>query len=167
LSDSTDSDRSAQSTSVDSRQLAADQSADLKHLNLLAEELHVGKETVETGRLRLSKQTHTREAVVDENLLREQAEIERVPIGRQIFEMPPIRQEGETMIVPIVEEVLFTERRLMLKEELRVTRRRTTERFQDTVRLRYQEAVITRVQSATDQADATSGTNVNLTDIKE
>jgi uncharacterized protein (TIGR02271 family) len=166
LSEPTNSDQVAQSIGRDSGRAEADQAADSK-LSLVAEELQVGKETVETGRLRVSKQTHTRDALVDENLLHERAEIERVPIGRQIFEMPAIRQEGETTIVPIVEEVLFTERRLMLKEELRVTRRRTMEHFQETVTLRYQEAIIARVQSATDETDATSGKDVHSTDKRE
>ena len=144
---------------------AAEGMEDAKTLRLFAEELSVGKETVETGRLRVSKQTHTREAVVDEDLFRERAEIERVPIGRQVFEMPPVRQEGETTIVPIVEEVIYTERRLMLKEELRISRRRTTEHFQETVTLRYQEAVISRVQGATEQTDLMLGSNTN--DTKE
>ena len=140
---------------------------DAKTLRLFAEELSVGKETVETGRLRVSKQTHTREAVVDEDLFRERAEIERVPIGRQVFEMPPVRQEGETTIVPIVEEVIYTERRLMLKEELRISRRRTTEHFQETVTIRYQEAVISRVQGATEQTDPMLGSKTDSSDPKE
>lgn len=122
-------------------------------LTLLAEELAVGKEAVETGRVRVSKQTHTREVAVNEDLLRESAEIERIPIGRQIFEMPSVRHEGETTIVPIVEETLHTERRLILKEEVRITRRKTTEQFHDRVTLRYQEAVVTRVQSANEVVD--------------
>jgi uncharacterized protein (TIGR02271 family) len=122
-------------------------------LALFAEELEVRKETVETGRLRVSKQTRTREAFVDESLLSERADVETVPIGRQIFEMPKVRQEGDTTIIPIVEEVLHTERRLILKEEVRITRRRKTEQFQDRVTLRYQEAVITRVQGATEPVD--------------
>jgi len=136
-------------------------------LDLLAEELVVGKETIETGRLRVSKHTRTREAVVDEGLLRERADVETIPIGRQISEMPPIRQEGDTTIIPIVEEVIHTERRLFLKEEVRITRRRVTERFQDHVTLRYQEAVISRVQSATDQTDSASAQEVQSEDIKE
>jgi stress response protein YsnF len=108
--------------------------------------------------LRVSKQTHTREAFVDETLVSEQAEVETIPVGRQVFEMPTVRQEGETTIIPIVEEVLHTERRLMLKEEVRITRRRKTEQFQGRVPLRYQEAVITRVQSATEPVDPASAT---------
>jgi uncharacterized protein (TIGR02271 family) len=125
-------------------------------LTLLAEELAVGKEAVETGRVRVSKQTHTREVAVNEILLRESAEIETIPIGRQIFEMPAVRHEGETIIVPIVEEVIHTERRLMLKEEVRITRRRITEQFHDRVTLRYQEAVVTRVQSESEVVDGAS-----------
>ena len=131
-------------------------STDNAKLTLLAEELSVGREAVETGRVRVSKQTHTREVAVEESLLRESAEIEKIPIGRQIFEMPPVRHEGETIVVPIVEEILHTERRLILKEEVRITRRKTTEQFHDRVTLRYQEAVVTRVQSASEAVDNAS-----------
>jgi len=131
-------------------------SIDDSKLTLLAEELSVGKEAVETGHVRVSKQTHTREVAVEESLLRESAEIETIPIGRQIFEMPSVRHEGETIVVPIVEEILHTERRLILKEEVRITRRKTTEQFHDRVTLRYQEAVVTRVQSASEAVDNAS-----------
>jgi uncharacterized protein (TIGR02271 family) len=136
-------------------------------LTLLAEELEVRKEAVETGRLRVSKQTRTREVFVDESLVSEQAEVETIPVGRQIFEMPSVRQEGETTIIPIVEEVLHTERRLILKEEVRITRRRKTEQFQDRVTLRYQEAVITRVQSATEPVDPASAKEIKSSDSRE
>jgi uncharacterized protein (TIGR02271 family) len=139
-------------------------SADSLKLTLLAEELAVGKEAVETGRLRVSKQTRTREAFVNENLVSEHAEIERIPVGLQVFEMPSVRQEGDTIIIPIVEEVLHTERRLILKEEVKITRRRTTEKFHDRVTLRYQEAVITRVQSATEPVDTASAKEIKSSD---
>jgi uncharacterized protein (TIGR02271 family) len=125
-------------------------------LTLLAEELSVEKEAVETGRVRVTKQTRTREAFVDENLLREHAEVKTIPIGREISETPSVRQEGETIVIPIVKEVLHTERRLILKEEVKITRRRTSEQFQDRVAFRRQEAVITRVQSATEPVDPPS-----------
>jgi stress response protein YsnF len=63
------------------------------------------------------------------------------------------RHEGETTIIPIVEEVLHTERRLFLKEEVRITRKKTTDQFHDRVTLRYQEAVVTRVQSTSEAVD--------------
>jgi uncharacterized protein (TIGR02271 family) len=125
-------------------------------LTLLAEELAVTKEAVETGRVRISKHTHTKTVAIDEDLLRNSAEIETIPIGRQISEMPSVRHEGETMIIPIVEEVIHVERRLYLKEEIKITQRKTTEKFHDDVTLRYQEAVVTRVPSVSAVADPAS-----------
>jgi uncharacterized protein (TIGR02271 family) len=126
-------------------------------LKLFAEELSVSKESAETGRLHISKQTHARQAEVDEDLIREDATVETVPRGHRIFAMPATRVEGDTTIIPVVEEVLYTEKRLILKEEIHVTRRRTTEHFHDTVTLRHQEAVVSRIQSATDQSGAVPG----------
>jgi uncharacterized protein (TIGR02271 family) len=121
-----------------------DQAADTV-IPLLAEELEVSKQVVETGRVQIARVTHEREQLIDELLARETVEIERSPIGRPIDAMPAVREEGDTIVVPIVEEVLVVERRLFLKEELRIRRVRTTERHQETVILRHQEAVFTRV----------------------
>jgi uncharacterized protein (TIGR02271 family) len=136
-------------------------------LALLAEELSVGKKIVETGRLRVSTETHTREANIDEVLFQEHAQVETIPIGRQVSEAPSIRQEGETTIIPIVEEVVHVERRLVLKEEVRITRRRTSKTFQDHVPLRYQEAVISRLQSETEQGGAESADDISSTKPRE
>ena len=136
-------------------------------LTLLAEEVSVRKEAVETGRLRVSTETHTREADIDEALVQEHAEVEKIAVGRQIFEMPSIRQEGDTTIIPIVEEVVHVERRLILKEEVRVTRRRKSETFQDRVTLRYQEAVVSRVPGETEETDTGLADDVRSTKARE
>jgi uncharacterized protein (TIGR02271 family) len=149
---------------ADKRRLLSEGSIDNPKLTLLAEQLSVEKEAVETGRVRVDKQTRTREVFIDEDLLREYAEIERTPIGKQVFEVPPVRQDGETTIIPIVEEVLYTERRLILKEEVKITRRRSTEKFQDRVALRYQEAVVTRVPSTSELADNASAKEMKSSD---
>ena len=115
-----------------------------RKLQLFAEELSVAKETLETGRVRISTHTNEREAVVDEDLARERVEIETIPFGVQIDRVPEVRQEGDTTIIPVVEERLVVERRLMLKEEVRIRRVRSTERHQEKVKLRYQDAGVTR-----------------------
>ena len=71
-------------------------------------------------------------------------EIERVPIDRTVDVVPPIRQEGDITIIPVVEEIVVVERRLVLKEEVRVRRMSKKEQHQETVVLRQQEAVVTR-----------------------
>ena len=112
---------------------------------LLAEEVAVSKQIVETGRVQVARITHEREQLIDELLAQETVEIDRTPIGRQIDAMPAVRDEGDTIVIPIVEEVLVIERRLLLKEEVRVRRVRSTERHQESVTLRHHEAVFTRL----------------------
>jgi uncharacterized protein (TIGR02271 family) len=114
-------------------------------LPLLAEEVAVSKQVVETGRVQVARVTHEREQLIDELLTHETVEIDRTPIGRQVDRVPPIIDEGDTVVIPIVEEVLVVERRLLLKEEVRVRRVHSTERHQESVTLRHHEAVVTRL----------------------
>lgn len=112
---------------------------------VIAEELQVGKRVVETGRVRVRKVVHQREAVVDEPLFRDDVQVERVAINQQINMLPDVRREGDTVIIPVVEEILVVEKRLVLKEELHVTRRRTTVRDQQTVPLLSEELIVERL----------------------
>ncbi len=96
--------------------LAADDSETV--VPLLFEEASVSKRRLETGRVRVSTTTHHNEQLVEEILAREEVHVERKEIGKPIDAMPVVREEGDTIIVPVVEEVLVIERRLMLKEEI-------------------------------------------------
>ena len=67
------------------------------------------------------------EPVVRENehaLFRMGYVIEHVPIERVIDQPVAQRQEGDTLVLPVVEEVLVYEKKLLLKEEIRITPRR-------------------------------------------
>lgn len=116
---------------------------------LHVEEVSISKEKLETGRVQVSTVTREHEQLVDELLRNEHVEIERVPIGKRIDARPEVREEADTIIVPVVEEVLVLERRLVLKEEVRIRRVQGTERYQERVKLRKQEAVVTRVPAET------------------
>ena len=111
---------------------------------LHVEEVSVSRREVEKANVQIALITGTREQLVDKELTHVRVEIERVPIGRTIDVVPSISQEGDTTIIPVVEEMVVVERRLVLKEEVRVRRVSTKERHQETVVLRQQEAVITR-----------------------
>ncbi len=116
-------------------------------LALLAEQLAVTRRRVEHGVVRVTAVTREHEQLVDEALTQERIEVERVPVGRTVDAVPPIREEGDTTVMPVVEEVVVVERRLVLKEEVRIRRVRSTERHRETVVLRTQEAVITRAEA--------------------
>jgi uncharacterized protein (TIGR02271 family) len=108
------------------------------------ESLSVAKRVVDTARVRVSRVTHNYQQQVDELLQHEKVEVERIPIDRTIEAMPSVRQEGDITIIPVVEEVVQIVRTLVLKEEVHIRRLKHTERFQETVTLRRQEAVISR-----------------------
>ena len=91
---------------------------------------------IELGQVRIHKRVETvpYETLVD--VRRDDIEVERVAINQPVDAVPAPRQEGETLVIPVVEEVLVTEKRLLLREEIRVTRRQITEAVpvRDTVR---------------------------------
>ncbi|NPD68542.1 DUF2382 domain-containing protein [Acetobacteraceae bacterium] len=118
--------------------------SDIEILRLHAEKLEVGKRVRETGRVTVSTVTHTRDQLVEELVSNERVEIEHLVIDRMVDEMPAVREEGDTIIIPIVEEVVVVERRLMLRKEVRITRVRSTHHYHEVVQLRSQEAVVSR-----------------------
>jgi uncharacterized protein (TIGR02271 family) len=109
---------------------------------VMVEELDVQRRRVETGRVRIHKTVHEHEELVDEPLFQEEVVIERVPINRVVEEAIPIRYEGDTMIVSLLEEVPVIEKRLVLKEELRITKRRVAASRPLHVLLRSEEATV-------------------------
>lgn len=112
---------------------------------LFEEQLAVTKQVIPTARVQVSRVTHSHEELVDELLSREKVEVERVPIDQLVETMPPVREEGDCLIIPVVEEVLKIERVLVLKEEVRIRRVQRTERYQERVTLRRQQAVVNRL----------------------
>jgi stress response protein YsnF len=134
---------------------------------LLAEEIEVSKQIVETGRVQVARVTQEREQLIDELLAQQTAEIERVRIGQPVDTMPAIREEGDTLVIPIVDEVLVVERRLFLKEEVRVRRVRSTQRHQETVTLRHHEAVVTRLPVETPAGGEATETGARVQQSKQ
>lgn len=100
-----------------------------RHLTvpLLQEDLEATTRDVEKGRVVIRKRVETVPVEQSIAVAHDEVDVERVAVGRDVAGMPEIRYEGDTMIVPVVEEVLVVEKRLRLVEELRVTKRRVTE----------------------------------------
>jgi uncharacterized protein (TIGR02271 family) len=112
---------------------------------VVAETLDVQKRKVETGGVRIRKVVHEREEVVDEPLMREEVQVKRVPINRVVDAPVPVRHVGNTMIISLLEEVLVVEKRLMLKEELHITKGEVETYKPQRVTLRTEEAFVERV----------------------
>jgi len=72
-------------------------------------------------------------------------EVTRVPVDRVVDHPPEIRTENDVTIIPILEEVLVVEKRLVLKEELHVRKTNTQDNVELPVQLRKQRAVVERL----------------------
>jgi stress response protein YsnF len=86
----------------------------------IEETAEVTTRMIETGVVRISKHVHDVERTFHPTLHDERIRVERVPVNRVVKNPPEIRTEGNTTVIPIVEEVMV--KLLLLKEEVRVTR---------------------------------------------
>jgi uncharacterized protein (TIGR02271 family) len=103
---------------------------------VIAEELEVGTREVERLGVRLTKTVSERIETVDVPLMEERTAVERVTINRMVDAAPAVRYEGDAMIVPVLEEILVTEKRLILREELHIRKWQVEARQPQTVTLR-------------------------------
>jgi len=110
----------------------------------VAEEQMMVDRRERTGSVRVHTRVEVRDEHVETELTREQVDVRRVPIGRYVDEAEPVREEGDTTIVPVYEEVLVVEKRLLLREELHLTKRSETRPERQRVRLRREHADIER-----------------------
>lgn len=92
---------------------------------IVEEVLIVEKRVTDTGRVRVHTLVDEEAVTLHATTVSSVVNVERVPIGRVVDVAPQMREEGNVMIVPVIEEQVFVERRLMLVEEVRITRTNT------------------------------------------
>jgi uncharacterized protein (TIGR02271 family) len=113
---------------------------------VVEEQLVIDKRVVEKGRVRISKKVRETDETVNIPLIQENVSVERVPINQYVAEPPPpVRYEGNVMIIPVLREVVVVEKRLVLIEELRVTKQQTQTQETQKIRLRKEEVNVKRV----------------------
>jgi uncharacterized protein (TIGR02271 family) len=117
-----------------------------ERIPVVHEQLEVGRETVTTGRVRVRKEVRERIAHVEAPVVHDRVTGERVPVGREVDPRDPPRgrEEGDTLVVPVLEEVVVVEKRLVLREELRLVRVREESRVVHEVPLVEEQVVVER-----------------------
>lgn len=106
------------------------------------ERLQVGKETVETGRVRVRSRVEEEDRRIQETLAREDVRVERSAVNRLDDEPPRLREEHGRLIVPVFEEVLV--KRYRIVEEVHLITERSEAPYEDTVTLRRNSVEIER-----------------------
>lgn len=113
-------------------------------LPVVQEQLHVGTRTDEVGALRVRVLTEAHSETLQQPLVSEHVQVERVPVGVTVAQPRAPWTDGEVLVVPVYEEVI--ERRLVLKEEIRLHRVRSSALHTEQVSLQRQRAVVERRQ---------------------
>ncbi|HEX9985595.1 MAG TPA: DUF2382 domain-containing protein [Thermoanaerobaculia bacterium] len=102
----------------------------------------VTKRQVDRGGVRVRKVVHEREEVIDTSTYYEEIEIEHVARNTWLKKPLKPRTEGDTVIIPIMEEVVVTETRLLLREEVYIRRKKIKTPKSETVKLRREEVQV-------------------------
>ena len=112
---------------------------------LLEERASVEKRTVATGKVRVVTHTETVEELVRAVLDGEEADVVTVELDQTVSgPAPRMRTEDGVTIIPVLEEVLVVEKRLVLKREIRIRMRPTSDTIEIPVKLRKQQAKVER-----------------------
>ena len=115
-------------------------------IELAEEELRIGKREVERGRVVVRTRVEERDEIAEAALRQEDVTVERVPIGRPVEAAPQVREEDGVLIVPVLEERLVVTTELVLKEEIRITKKSRTEMVREPVRLRSERVEVERLE---------------------
>lgn len=112
---------------------------------VVQEEAHISRRTVEAGTVRVRKVVHTERVTIDEPAYVDRVEVRRVTLNTPVVgETPQVRQEGDTMIIPVIKEMVVIEKRLVVTEEVYITRQRVEVHMPQDVELRREEIIVER-----------------------
>jgi uncharacterized protein (TIGR02271 family) len=115
------------------------------YLPVMHEKVNVGKTIIEKGRLKISKVVKEESEVLNLPVTTEQVHIKRVPVNKIVENIPePVRYEGNAMIIPVLQEVTVIEKKLLLVEEIHVTKTSVSSEETKEIKLRKEEINIER-----------------------
>lgn len=115
-----------------------------ERIPVVEETAFIDKREIETDRVKVHTVVETSEQMVREALSSRNVKVTRVLVDRVVTTVPEIRTENGITIVPVLEEVLVIEKRLILKEEVHIQQELSQETVEVPITLRKQRAVVER-----------------------
>jgi stress response protein YsnF len=123
---------------------------------LAEEEIAISKREVETGQVRVALNTDVETVIARETLRGTRIEVERVSVNRMLLDgepAPQSREEGDTLVIPVVEERPVVVKRLVVTEEVRLRFVTTETPFEEAVSARREKATVDRVSPDASTSD--------------
>lgn len=114
---------------------------------VIEEQVRINKKVVETAKVHVSKVVHEDVESFDVPIIEEHVSVERITKNELVDKTPPaIRYEGNVMIIPVLKEVAVVEKRIMLVEEVRITKFQKQITETHTMPLRKEVVDVTRTE---------------------
>lgn len=124
-----------------------------KTIPIIEEQLRVEKKVVETGKVHVSKKVIQEQTSVSLPVTEETYDVQRVPVN-QVVETPPppVRYEGDTMIIPVLREVMVVKKHYEIVEEIRVTKQTQQHQQTEQVTLLKEQVTVDRTGNNRDES---------------
>lgn len=121
---------------------------------IVEEVLNVERQSLETGRVRVTSIVTNHEDAVREHLTTTSIRVERFPVDRLVDVAPPPRTEGSRTILSVTEEVMV--KRVRVIEEVHLISETRTDLHEQTVSLRRLDVEIDRTHLPEGEETCTS-----------
>jgi stress response protein YsnF len=115
---------------------------------VISEEVHADAVPVETGGVRVIKRVEGHDEIVEQELRKGRVEVRRVATNRAVDGPQQARREGNTLIVPLVSEVLRVEKHWVVTEEIHITQLEERERVAEKVSVNHEVADVQRLDES-------------------
>lgn len=119
--------------------------------DVIQEQVQVDKQVIETGVVHITKRVSEDRQIVNLPSSREEITVERIARNQYVETPPSVRYEGDTMIIPVLQEVIVTQKKILLVEEVYVTRHQVHEHQSQEVVLRKEAIIIERTPITPDK----------------
>jgi stress response protein YsnF len=115
---------------------------------VVSEEVHAEAVPVEQGGVRVTKRVEGHEEILEQELRRGRAEVRRVKANRVVDGPQQAQQVGDTLVIPVVSEVLVVTKQWVVTEEIHITRIEEVERVEQQVTVNQEFADVERLDEA-------------------
>lgn len=111
---------------------------------VVSEDVHADAVPVETGGVRVVKRVESHDEILQQELRKGRAEVRRIKTDRVVDGPLPAQRVGNTLIIPVVSEVLRVTKEWVVTEEIHITQLEERENFEQTVPVRREVAEVQR-----------------------
>lgn len=115
---------------------------------VIREEPYADAVPVATGGIRVTKRLDSHDEIIEQALRKTHVEVRRIKTERVVDGPQPATRVGNTLIIPIISEVLQIQKQWVVTEEIHITETEAQETVQNRVTLSGEKAEVEKIDAA-------------------